>query len=119
MIAPGRATKRRTDGAAQGQIRQIDELGTAAGTLVAHRTEGSAAVSARVVRGRGAEVTGGLTRRMVIASGLLALLISSAFVVLLVSERPAWASGVDAGVRAATPGSEVRLGTGSGDPPDT
>jgi signal transduction histidine kinase len=97
VIAPGRATKRRTDGAAQGQIRQIDELGTAAGTLVAHRTEGSAAVSARVVRGRGAEVTGGLTRRMVIASGLLALLISSAFVVLLVSERPAWASGAAVG----------------------
>jgi hypothetical protein len=81
VIAPGRAPERRVDGATQGQI---DELVTAAETSVEPRMDGSAAAPARVVRGREAAVPGGLTRRMVVASGLLALLSSAAFAVLLV-----------------------------------
>ena len=82
MIAPGRAPERRVDGATQGQI---DELVTAAETSVEPRMDGSAAAPARVVRGREAAVPGGLTRRMVVASGLLALIVGAAFAVLLVS----------------------------------
>jgi signal transduction histidine kinase len=82
VIAPGRTTERRIDGAPQGQI---DELVTAAGTWVKRLTGGSAAAPVRVVRGREAEVTGGLTRRMVVVSGLLALIIGTGFAVLLVS----------------------------------
>lgn len=82
MIVLDTVTERRIDGNAHGQI---DELATAAKTSVARRSDGSAAAPAGVVRGREAEVTGGLTRRMVVASGLLALIIGAAFAVLLVS----------------------------------
>lgn len=82
MIAVGRVTERRIDGNAQGQV---DELATTAGTSVERLTDRSAAAPARVARGLEAEVTGGLTRRMAVASGLLALIGGAAFAVLLVS----------------------------------
>jgi signal transduction histidine kinase len=82
VIAPGRTAERRIDGNRQGEI---DELATAVGILVERRTGRSATLPAWVVRGREAEVTGGLTRRMAVASGLLALIVGAAFAVLLVS----------------------------------
>jgi len=82
VIAAGRATERRIDGNTQGQI---DEPVTAAGASVERLTDGRAAVPVRVVGSREDEVTGGLTRRMVVASSLLALIIGAAFAVLLVS----------------------------------
>jgi signal transduction histidine kinase len=89
VIAPGRTTERRIDGATQGQIDELVTAAgtsvTAAGTSVERLTDGSAAAPVRVVRGREAEVTGGLTRRMAVVSGLLALIIGAGFAVLLVS----------------------------------
>ena len=82
MIALGRAVERRIDRTTQGQI---DELVTAAETSVERLTDGSAAAPAQVVRGWEAAVSGGLTRRMAVASGLLALIIGAAFAVLLFS----------------------------------
>jgi signal transduction histidine kinase len=57
------------------------------------RTDGNAVGAARVVGGRKAEVTGGLTRRMVVASGLLAVIVGAAFAVLLVSVADLRATG--------------------------
>jgi signal transduction histidine kinase len=85
-MAPSRGIGRRIDGATQAQG---DALVTAAEPTVERRTDGSA----RVVRGREAEVTGGLTRRMVVASGLLALVVGASFAVLLVSVTDLRATG--------------------------
>jgi signal transduction histidine kinase len=100
VIAVGRATERRIDGNAQGQVDELAAtLATTAGTSVERLTDRGAAAPARVARSLEAGVTGGLTRRMAVASGLLALIVGAAFAALLVSvadlrssERLAWHS---------------------------
>jgi signal transduction histidine kinase len=81
-MAPSKGAARRLDGAPQAPG---GALGTAAAATVAGGTDGGAVGAGRVGGGRQAEGAGGLTRRMVVASGLLAVIVGAAFAALLVA----------------------------------